>query len=117
MSKHDEATALVEMQKVLQKPSGNFLVDGSLRKGDVPGHEFHGNQYASGSGGGSTEGSKAGSEQKKTAYTTIHSDKTRAKLEAAGIKTSHIGKNRPLIDQRRMLSELAEKHGIEPVYR
>jgi hypothetical protein len=41
----------------LHSPSGNDFahrkaVDAHLRKGDVPGHEFHGNQWTGGQGGG-----------------------------------------------------------------
>ena len=52
----ERANVQAAMKKALSKPhdvttSGAML----LRKGDVPGHEFHGNQYTGGGGGGDGE--------------------------------------------------------------
>jgi hypothetical protein len=49
MNKNDEAGALALIKALRPQPLQEML---ALRKGDVPGHEFHGNQHT---GGGSSK--------------------------------------------------------------
>lgn len=51
-----------------------------------------------------------------SAYRSLHIDKMRAALEAAGHSTAHISKAAPLLKQRTQLKELAQQRGVEPAW-
>lgn len=54
--KAQQSTGIHEMfKKATSSATGRAVLLTPLAKGDVPGHEFHGNQYTSGQGGGSDE--------------------------------------------------------------
>lgn len=59
---------------------------GELAKGDVPGHEFHGNQYTGGGGGKDSDSSKATGYGKPNATISRTTSATDANGKSAGFR-------------------------------
>jgi hypothetical protein len=61
MNLHDREESVNEMKKALTPDKGVAM----FRKGDVPGHDFHGNQYTVGSGANKVSDSKSWSKKQR----------------------------------------------------
>ena len=66
--------------------------------------------------GGSGSGKGGDKVDETTAYRSIDINKTREILTERGISHSHISLKRSLVDQKKMLEDLAKEHGLKPVY-
>ena len=76
MNDLENALVRANVQAAMKKAQAAPIVEWTpallMRKGDAPGHEFRGNQYSGGGGGGKQAGEKYNSEQNKMKIHSVH---------------------------------------------